>query len=79
MRVAYDWPQIYSTAGQWLQTYSQGHKNYLQPKKEWEVLEVMAWTPQRLELNIKECVWDDMKREKDLTKPTATEDLWLVF
>lgn len=36
----------------------------------------MAWPP--TEANI-ECVWDDMKRQKDLTKLSSPEDLWLVF
>lgn len=26
-----------------------------------------------------ECVWDFAKRQKDLQKPTSSEDLWLVL
>ncbi|MEQ2284609.1 hypothetical protein AMECASPLE_023400 [Ameca splendens] len=44
-------------------------KNYLQCKKEQDLLEVMVWTPQSPHLNIMECV----------RKPTSTEDLWLVL
>lgn len=54
-------------------------KNYLQRKEEQEVLEVMVWPPQSPDLNIIESVWDFMKRQKDLRKPTSTEDLWLVL
>ena len=39
----------------------------------------MAWPPQSPDLNIIESVWDNMKRQKDLRKPTSTEDLWLVI
>ena len=54
-------------------------KNYLQRKEEQEVLEVMVWPPQSPDLNIIESVWDYMKRQKDLRKPTSTEHLWLVL
>ncbi|XP_051789511.1 thiamin pyrophosphokinase 2 isoform X2 [Erpetoichthys calabaricus] len=54
-------------------------KNYLQRKEEQEVLEVMVWPPQSPDLNIIKCVWDYMKRQKDVRKRTSTEDLWLVF
>ena len=54
-------------------------KNYLQRKEEQEVLEVMAWPPQSPDLSIIECVLGNMKRQKDLRKPTSTEDLWLVL
>ena len=54
-------------------------KNYLQCKEEQEVLEVMAWPPQSPDLSIIESVWDNMKRQKDLRKPTSTEDLWLLL
>ena len=48
-------------------------------KKNRKVLEVMVWPPQSPDLNIIESVWDYMKRQKDLRKPTSTEDLWLVL
>jgi len=35
--------------------------------------------PQSPDLNIIECVWDYVKRQKDVRKPTSTEDLWLVL
>lgn len=54
-------------------------QNYLQRKEVQEVLEVMAQPPQSPDLDIIECVWDDMKRQKDVRKPTSTEDLWLVL
>ena len=54
-------------------------KNYLQRKEEQKVLEVMGWPPQSPDLNILESVWDYMKRQKDLRKPTSTEHLWLVL
>lgn len=34
-------------------------ENYLQRKEEREVLEVMAWPPQKPDLNINECVWNE--------------------
>ena len=54
-------------------------KNYLQRKEDQEVLEVVAWPPQSPDLSIIESVWDNMKRQKDLRKPTSIEDLWLVL
>ncbi|XP_063334838.1 G-protein coupled receptor-associated protein LMBRD2-like isoform X2 [Pelmatolapia mariae] len=54
-------------------------RNYLQCKEEQEVLEVMVRPPQSSDLNIIECVWDYMKRQKGLRKPVSTENLWLVL
>ncbi|XP_063336353.1 G-protein coupled receptor-associated protein LMBRD2B-like [Pelmatolapia mariae] len=52
-------------------------RNYLQCKEEQEVLEVMVRPPQSSDLNIIECVWDYMKRQKGLRKPVSTENLCL--
>ncbi|KAK1794182.1 hypothetical protein P4O66_011080 [Electrophorus voltai] len=51
-------------------------KNYLQRKEKQEILEVMVWPPQSPDLNIIQSVWDYMRRQKDLRKPTSTEDLF---
>lgn len=40
-------------------------RDYLHCKDEPEVLEVIAWPPQNHDLNIM-CVWDYVKRQKDL-------------
>lgn len=45
-------------------------KNYLQPKKEQEVLKVMAWLSQSPDLNIMECVWDYTKRQQGAREST---------
>lgn len=52
-------------------------KSYLQCKGGQEVLEVMVWSSQIPDLNIIKSVWNYMKRQKDLSQPTSTEDLWL--
>ena len=39
----------------------------------------MIWPPQSSDLNIIKSVRDYIKRQKDLRKPTSTEDLWLVL
>lgn len=53
-------------------------KNYLQRKKEHEVLEVMVWPPQRPDLKIMECVWDYMKGQQDAKKPKSKK-IWSSF
>lgn len=40
-------------------------KNYLQCKREQEVLEVMACPPQSPNVSITRCVWDYTKTQKD--------------
>lgn len=55
---------------QWSQTYSLGDQ---------EVLNEIAWPPQSPTLNIIKCVWDDMKRQKDLRKHVSTEYMRLVL
>lgn len=45
----------------------------IQHKEEWEVKDVMPWSPQSPDINILECVWDYMNTCR---KPTSTEDLF---
>lgn len=48
--------------------------------KGWRVvLEVMAWLPKTLDLNIIKYSWDYRKRQMDLRKPTSPEDLRLFL
>lgn len=51
---------------------------YLQRKEGERYLEVMVGLPQSPDLSIIESR-GYMKRQKDLRKPTSTEDLWLVL
>lgn len=54
-------------------------RNYLQQPEEQGIQEQMVCPPQSHDSNIMESVWNYMRRQKTLTQPRSTEELWRVL
>ena len=54
-------------------------KTYLERKTLYGILAVLDWPLQSPDLNIVECVWDYLDREKNKRKPKSAAELWQVL
>lgn len=54
-------------------------KNYLEAKKNENILKVMVWPPQSPDLNPIELLWDELDRRVRRECPTSKEKLWNIL